>query len=122
MGIKIVVTGGKRFRDQKLLYRALDAVHKKHHIDTLVVGARAGAEEIAYQWGVVRTVREIVTFSGYALDGHQSYIDRNRDMLQYYAPSAVVVFPAIHEGVAKHMAEFARSMGYKVWEVPADWS
>ena len=121
MGIKLVAIGSKRFNDQRLLYRALDGVHRKHHIDTLVTGARPGAEAMIYQWGIAREIRIVATIPGLTLNDQKNLHNRNRDMLQYSLPQAVVVFCTPHEAAAADMIASALALGYKVWSVPADW-
>jgi hypothetical protein len=121
MGIKLVVMGSKKFSDTKLMYRALDAVHRKHFIDTLVTGARPGAEEMAHQWAVAREIRAVVTIPGNTLYGRKNLHDRNCDMLQYFRPEAVVVFSTPRESASQDMIQSARGLGYTVWDVTADW-
>ena len=118
MGIKIVVSGGRKFSDLKRLQRALEAIHRKHHIETLITGPRAGAEEMAYFWAVTRHIREIITVPACpeVLTGRINYQRRNLDLLETYRPDAVVVF-SYHE--PDGMVSVARQYGFKVWEVPA---
>jgi len=60
-GVKVAVTGGKRFSDVELLHRALDAFHRKHHISTLITGPQKGAEQMAYFWSIAKHIPEIIT-------------------------------------------------------------
>jgi hypothetical protein len=121
-GIKVAVTGSKRFRDVKLLHRALEAFHRKHPIGTLITGDRAGVEEMAYYWAVAKHIREIITVPvTMDMTGHFNYESRNRDILQYYTPFAIIAFPPQIDGATQHLVYTARDLGYKVWEVPTDW-
>lgn len=46
----IAVCGDKKFKDRKLLERALNEVHRRQAITRLITGNLAGAEEMAYWW------------------------------------------------------------------------
>lgn len=119
MGIKIVVCGGKAFKDIKRLQRALEAIHRKHHIDTLITGVKPGAEEMAFFWASNRSIREIITVPAgpEALTGRINYQRRNFDLLDKYRPDAVVAFSYPEPD---GMIAIAQQHGFKVWNVPVD--
>jgi hypothetical protein len=119
MGIKIVVCGGRKFSDLKRLQRALEAIHRKHYIETLITGPKSGAEEMAYFWAVNRNIREIITVPAgpEALTGRVNYQRRNFDLLDKYRPDAVVAFSYPEPD---GMIAIAKQHGFRIWEVPAD--
>lgn len=118
---KVVVTGGNKC-DLKLLHRALDAVHRKHKISTLIVGERPGAEEMAYNWGIIRCIKEIITVPINKGPYRHAYDERNLNVLQYYRPNAVIIFPPfVGEPPPNNMLRVAKEKEYLVWEVPVDW-
>lgn len=51
--ITVLVCGGRRFNDRKLLERSLNAVHVRRPITTLITGNQAGVEEMSYWWAAV---------------------------------------------------------------------
>lgn len=120
MGIKIVVCGGRSFKDLKRLQRALEAIHRKRFIDTLITGTRPGAEEMAFFWASNRHIKEIITVPAgpEALTGRVNYQRRNFDLLNKYRPDAVVAFSYPE---TDGMVAIAKQHGFKVWEVPADY-
>lgn len=119
-GVIVVVAGGKRFKDVKLLHRALDAFHRKHHIGTLITGELPGAEEMAYFWGVTHHIATIITKPTTPdLIGRYSIERRNCDVLKEYSPFAVIAFPG--EGQTEHMIAVAEEINCRVWKVAADW-
>jgi hypothetical protein len=59
--VKVLVSGGRKFADAKLMDRALDALHRRKRVEMLVIGAEKGAYEMAYYWGVRAHVPIIVT-------------------------------------------------------------
>lgn len=48
--MRIVVTGGRKFSDEKLVDSALSAVHRKHGIDVLIQGEAPGADSLCKAW------------------------------------------------------------------------
>lgn len=119
MGYKILVCGGKSFSDYKLLHRALDAVHRKHHISCLITGEQKGAEEMAYFWAVSRRIAEIITVPATPdMIGKLCRERRAKDLLVEYEPDAVVAFPSRSQDAALW---FAKERGFKVWEVPKNY-
>lgn len=118
--MRIIVCGGKRFSDLKLLDRVLDAVHRKKHIRTLVTGEFPGAEQMAYYWAIRARIETIITVPMRPdMIGALDVRRRNEDMLQRFGPDAVIAFPGRSE--TSHLAELAERHDIFVWRVPPDW-
>jgi hypothetical protein len=47
---RVLVFGGRKFADRKMLYRALDVVHARRKITCIVEGEASGADKMARQW------------------------------------------------------------------------
>ena len=54
--MKIVITGGREYKDQHTIYRYLDWVHKHSPITLLINGVARGADTIARQWAIDRKI------------------------------------------------------------------
>lgn len=111
--MRVIVCGGRRYRDKRVVWDALDRVHEKHAIDFLVQGAADGADYLAWQWAEERGV----PCGSYAADwqgeGKSAGPRRNQRMIDDGA-DGVVAFPG-DSGTAD-LIERARHAGIPVWE------
>jgi hypothetical protein len=118
--LKVLVSGGRKFADVKLMDRALDALHRRKRIDLLITGALSGAQEMAYYWAVRSRVPTVVTVPMQPdLTGKLDWSRWNHDVLKRFELDGLVVFPGRSE--TDHLAELAESNGLRVWRVPANW-
>lgn len=118
--VRLVVCGGKRFKDLRLLERALDAAHAKRLITTLITGGLPGAEEMAHYWAVRTGIERIITIPAKPdLLGRRSLVMRNHEIVNQLDPEGVVAFAG--GGETEHMVEIAKDKGLPVWRVPPDW-
>ena len=46
-GLRIIVCGGRNYRDRQAVFETLDRLHSKRGIDFLIQGAAAGANYLA---------------------------------------------------------------------------
>jgi hypothetical protein len=77
-----------------MVFRALDRVHEKRPITTLVHGAcRAGADDFAQQWAMSRGVYYSAHRADWRAFGSAAGPRRNAHMLQAEAPDLVMAFP-----------------------------
>lgn len=54
--MRIVVTGGRSFKDRKMIYMVLDAIHAKHNITVLREGEADGVDRICGQWAATNGI------------------------------------------------------------------
>lgn len=114
MPFTIAVCGKKEFKDRKFVERALNAVHAKRPIATLITGNRPGVEEMAYWWAANKPIPEVVTLphTGWtSLDNK----DRYQRMFTQYQVNGVVVFG--HVAFFSWLDSFAAEYQVKIWEV-----
>lgn len=98
--MKVLVTGGRNFRETSLIYDALDAIFKTDGEDMiLVTGGATGADRRAMEWAIDRQV-PYFTFPArwkrYAQFGNKKNpagMIRNGEMLKKAPPNIVLAFP-----------------------------
>lgn len=95
-GRKVLVCGGRKYRDQEHVFMVLDWVHATFGINFLVEGAAWGADELAYKWRRSRGVpgrRVPVTKQEWDTLGKKAGNLRNQKMLDEEKPDLVIAFP-----------------------------
>jgi hypothetical protein len=119
--MKVFVVGPPRFADVKQVQRALDAFHRKHHVDTLIVDEMGGVAEQAYFWATSRRVERVLTRPARieALTQRISRIRHHAEILVDDAPDAVIAFAPQHE--TPPIKRFCDQLGIRMWWVPADY-
>lgn len=94
--IRLLITGGRSYADRARLERVLDAVHRKHAIETLIHGAchLGGADILADGWAADRGVPR-AAFPVEAIDGPWPGAGpaRNARMLAAGQPTHCIAFP-----------------------------
>lgn len=95
-GVKVVVTGGRKYTDIGAIFRALDRFHQEHAIARLAHGNANGADKIAGVWASDRGIafkRYPVPKEEWDLYGPGAGPRRNERMLQEEQPDWVIAFP-----------------------------
>jgi hypothetical protein len=113
-GLRVLVCGGRDYRDFDAVCEALDAVAAKRGIAQVIHGAAAGADTLAALWAKTRKVEAIAFPADWKAHGRSAGAIRNRRMLAEGRPDAVVAFPG-GRGTAD-MKAVATEAGLKVWE------
>jgi hypothetical protein len=90
--IRILVTGGRDFRDRWAVYERLDMIHADRGISCIISGAASGADQIAANWAKDRGV-DLQEFPADWSGGKGGGPIRNRRMLVNGNPDEVVAFP-----------------------------
>lgn len=94
--IRLLITGGRSYADRARLERVLDAVHRKHAIETLIHGAchLGGADTLADEWARSRSI-PIRAFPVIGVDGPWPGAGptRNARMLKAGQPTHCIAFP-----------------------------
>lgn len=120
--LRVVVTGGRHFRDVDRAARALDSIHgiigslsanTTGKIALLIHGGARGADAIANAWAHHRNVPVAVFAAEWHLHGKRAGILRNIEMLKSTpTPDLVLAFPG-GRGTA-HCVATARLLGIPV--------
>ena len=106
---RVVVTGGRNFRDAALVDRALSAIMRKHGISHVIEGEASGADTLSKRWAeahgieilpfpaawedlshddaIIKTRRDGTQYDARA--GHR----RNQQMIDTGKPDAAIAFP-----------------------------
>jgi hypothetical protein len=112
-GVRVLVCGGRDFRDRWAIYERLDMIHADRGIACIISGAASGADHIAANWAKDRGVDLREFPADWAKHGRAAGPIRNRQMLNDGQPNEVVAF-AGGRGTAD-MIRAARTVGIPVW-------
>lgn len=95
-GIIVLVTGGRDYDNKRLVFRALDELHRRNVIKRVVHGGARGADALAGRWakrrGVPCDVFPVSTAEWMAY-GLAAGPRGNRIMLRKGKPDVVLAFP-----------------------------
>ena len=91
--MKLLVTGGRAFRDFRTLTADLDSLHKDTPIALLIHGGAPGADSLAGLWAEVHNVPTAVYRAQWNLHGKAAGPIRNQQMLDVARPEAYLDFP-----------------------------
>lgn len=90
---RVLVCGGRKFRNRELMFRVLDASDKAQAIGVIISGMAYGADTLAVEWAK----KWGVTVEGYPADwdryGRSAGPRRNQQMLDEGKPDVVYAFP-----------------------------
>ena len=92
-GRRIIVCGGRGYRNRDSVYWQLDRIHTARGIAVVIHGAARGADSLAAEWAQDRCVLAEPYPADWASDGKAAGPIRNQRMLDQAAPDAVVAFP-----------------------------
>lgn len=109
--MQILITGGRDFYDQEMVFKTLDEIHSKSSISLVIHGAAKGADSLANQWAVDRSVPVDACRPDWKRFGRAAGVIRNKTMLDK-SPDLLVAFPG-GRGTAD-MVQRARKVGLKI--------
>jgi hypothetical protein len=115
--MKVLVCGGRNYRDIDRVFFELDKIHfvEGKTITLLIHGNANGADRLAGHWAVARGV-EIASFSAdWNAHGRAAGPIRNRKMLEEGKPELVIAFPG-GEGT-RNMLSIAKKAGIETIEI-----
>lgn len=113
--MRVLVCGGRNFRDAALLTTTLDTIHAITSISCVVEGGAKGADALAAQWARANEIPLVTVAADWAVYGKAAGVIRNSRMLTVWKPALVVAFPG-GAGTA-HMVRIAREAGVEVREI-----
>lgn len=112
--MRVIVCGGRDYRDRNAVFNALDRLHAKRGIELVIHGGARGADCLAQQWADERGIPCRTYQAMWNLHGRSAGPRRNQQMIDDGTPDGVVAFPG---GVGtRDMVERARRAGLTVWE------
>lgn len=110
--MKILVCGGRSFRDKAFLEDQLDLLDAMLHIRHVIHGGASGADNLAGQWATTRFKQVTVYPAMWSRYGVSAGPRRNLQMLHQGQPEHIVAFPG-GRGTA-HMVASARAAGVSI--------
>lgn len=91
--MRLLVTGGRDYREDDLIYQALDKVHDETPVHLLIAGDARGADRIALRWATERGVQYHLFGADWRRYGNLAGPIRNTAMLTRGQPDLCVAFP-----------------------------
>ena len=92
--MRVLVTGGRKYQDRRMLFEVLDYCSAKNDEITLVIeGGASGADTLAREWGQARYVPVLTMFADWQKYGKAAGPIRNGEMLEKAKPDLVIAFP-----------------------------
>ena len=115
--MRILVCGGRYYRDPQTLNETLDAIHAEQPMTELIHGAARGADSLAASWAARRGIPARAFPADWTRHGRAAGFIRNESMLDIGKPDLVVAFPG---GTGtEHMIRFAEASQVPVRRITA---
>ena len=115
---RVLVCGGRDFRDGQFLYQMLDALHKSNPIDVLIEGDARGADRLAGYWARKHHITNLKFPADWKRYGKAAGGIRNALMLAEGKPDLVVAFPGGNG--TRNMMNKAKDAGIEVIQPEPD--
>ena len=113
MNPRILITGGRDYADQAMLFGVLDMQSEKSGISCIIQGGAKGADELARMWCYSRRCEMENYPAKWREHGRAAGPIRNQQMLNEGKPDMVFAFPG-GKGTADMMCR-ARAAGIPVY-------
>ena len=113
--MKVLICGGRDFKDRDLLFSTMRELNKTHKFTTVISGAASGADDIGEQWGHWAELDVDMYPARWDTHGRSAGPIRNKQMLDEGKPDLVVAF-AGGKGTA-NMIKQAKANGVEVMEI-----
>jgi hypothetical protein len=114
--MRVLVCGGRDYRDHGAVWQALGAIHTRTPIDVLIEGGATGADRWCAKWANCQHGVDTLTYpANWNKDGRAAGPIRNQRMLDEGKPDLVVAFPG-GRGTAD-MVRRAKAAGVEVREI-----
>lgn len=110
--MRVLICGGRDFKDLPFLDRTLDALHAKRPFSAVIHGGAHGADEMAHFWAGATGVAIEVYEADWKKHGRAAGPRRNQRMLDESKPDLIIAFPG-GRGTSD-MVKRARQAGLQV--------
>lgn len=107
-GIRVIICGGRNFRDRALFVDTMDQIDKERGIGVVIHGCAWGADHEAEVWGVVRKKQMMRFPADWEKYGPSAGPRRNKQMLNEGKPHLIVAFPG-GKGTADMVSQARRA-------------
>ena len=116
--MKVLVCGGRNYRDQKHVDDVLQSIHDTKGIEVVIHGCALGADACADFWASKAGVRIRRFPANWIAHGKSAGYIRNQEMLANGRPDCVIAFPG--GAGTRNMVELAKKADIEVI-IAADW-
>lgn len=112
-GVKLIVCGGRDWRDAGAVDRVLTVAHERRNIAMIITGGAKGADSLAARWAHANAIPYLTVPPNWEKHGDAAGPIRNQWMLDQVV-DGVIAFPG-GAGTADMVAR-AKKAGVPVWE------
>ena len=91
--MKVLVCGGRKFDDHKLVFNILDKINRVEKITEIINGGAKGADTLGRVWARTRHININTFDADWNNHGNSAGPIRNERMLKEGAPDLLVAFP-----------------------------
>ena len=91
--MKVLVCGGRKFDDHKLVFNILDKINRVEKITEIINGGAKGADTLGRVWARTRHININTFDADWNNRGNSAGPIRNERMLKEGAPDLLVAFP-----------------------------
>lgn len=113
--MRVLVCGGRDFKDWDRLEDILDALNQESAIEVLIHGCAKGADSLAEAWAILNSIPAVGMAADWKTHGKAAGHIRNSLMLSEGKPDLVIAFPG-GAGTA-NMVMQSRKAGIEVREI-----
>lgn len=89
--MKILVTGGRKYHNAKVVGRELEKLKLSPYDDMVIQGGATGADTLAAEWCANARIPCLTVYADWSV-GHSAGVIRNTRMLEH-GPNLVLAFP-----------------------------
>ena len=111
--MRVLVCGGRHYRDFKRVWGALNKLHAKYPVTCLISGGCSGADTFAKDWADQTNIPSQIYKADWAV-GPKAGPERNQRMLDEGKPEVVVAFSGGRG--TDDMMRRAKAANVRVWE------
>lgn len=112
--MRVLVCGGRDYKDRKAVFDFLNRLHSRHTITHVIQGGAKGTDRLADEWAELNWMGRIQFAADWKTHGKAAGPIRNKAMLEQGVPDLVVAFPGGRG--TENMKTQARAAGVKVIE------
>lgn len=115
----VIVCGGRNFRNNDLVFRAMNTIHRNFEITALVHGDAKGADAVADIWASWHpTMGRFPRPADWDTHGKRAGPIRNSEMITEFDPDLIIAFPG--GSGTENMKQLGRQHDIMVIEVNED--
>jgi len=91
--MRVLVFGGRDYKNVSLIYNVLDSFHERHSITTIIEGGATGVDSHAASWALSHNIPVDTFLAEWNIYGKAAGPIRNRKMITEGKPDYAIAFP-----------------------------